>query len=243
MHPHSLLHPRIRLLSSSFHAAHPTINSSPPRPPALPHDTSPNRFILCSCINSTPHIQPSSTTNNPLTAITMFGFKLLAVAALACAVVATDSACAAPTTVTVTMTECVTAPVNPLPTRPGSHVPPVAPPPSSVESTATAPLSSNPPEAPTNVMPPPPGVPSSGTPVAPPSSGAPVAPSTGVAPHSTPSVTGTVPAPSSTAANNRPSPSTSTPAVISTAAAALATPYIKLGSLVAAGAAAMAVAV
>ncbi|KAH7378770.1 hypothetical protein BKA66DRAFT_142507 [Pyrenochaeta sp. MPI-SDFR-AT-0127] len=165
----------------------------------------------------------------------MFGFKLLAVAALACAILAHDAphhSCDAAhgvTTVTITVSECATKPSNPAPTPPGSFLPP-APPATSVESTATAPLNSNPPV---------PEVPSSGAPNAPSNPGVPVAPSSNVVPSSTVSFPGTTLAPSSTAANNRPSSVTSAPATVSTAGAALVGPFFGLSPLVAAGAVAM----
>ncbi|KAF1936002.1 hypothetical protein EJ02DRAFT_459881 [Clathrospora elynae] len=169
----------------------------------------------------------------------MFGFKLLAVATLALAVVAAES-CAPAVIVTVTITDCISNPGIPAPTSSG-YAP--LPPASSVESTATAPLSNGSPGAPTTVAVPPPGPPvpsSEGS--APPASGtqaissigAPEGLSSGVAGSST----GFAGPPSTTAANVHPSSSDLAPPAVTTNAAALATPFI---GLVALGAAALAV--
>ncbi|KAJ4313987.1 hypothetical protein N0V94_006671 [Neodidymelliopsis sp. IMI 364377] len=175
----------------------------------------------------------------------MFGFKIfIAAAALACIAVAHDgthdTACVAPVTVTVTEIVCGT-PGVPIHTPPAvsyeAPPPPPAPPVTSIESTATAPLS-GPPSDTATVIPPappaetdvPPAVPSSGAAPSPP-----IAPPSGTQ-SSTASAPGMTTATSSTAVVTSPSASTSAPETVSTAGAVLPTPYLGLGSLIVAGA-------
>ncbi|KAJ4384522.1 hypothetical protein N0V86_000121 [Didymella sp. IMI 355093] len=191
----------------------------------------------------------------------MVAFKVLVAAALACVVVAhdqpTDTACVVPVTVTVTETVCGTpgVPVNTPPAAPSYEAPPPppAPPVTSVESTATAPVSGPPVDTATVVPPAPPadtGVPPVGPPPVVPTTI--VVPSTGVAPSSG-AMTSVTSAPVTSGAHssahsftggNTPATSTSLrPSEVSTAGAIVAMPtvYLGLGSLFAAGAAAMAV--
>ncbi|KAF1929042.1 uncharacterized protein M421DRAFT_145102 [Didymella exigua CBS 183.55] len=193
----------------------------------------------------------------------MVAFRVLVAAALACVVVAhdhpTDTVCVAPFTVTVTETVCGTpgVPVHTPPAAPSYEAPPPppAPPVTSVESTATAPLSGPPVDTATVVPPSPPaetGVPPAETSVPP--VGPPpvvpttvVVPSTGVAPST--SVITSITSLGHSSAHSPTGGHTSTisaslrPSEVSTAGAVMAMPtaYLGFGSLFAAGAAAMAV--
>ncbi|RYN69441.1 hypothetical protein AA0118_g519 [Alternaria tenuissima] len=160
----------------------------------------------------------------------MFGYKLLAIAALVLAVVAADSVCApaATMTATVTITECIPQPGKP------SYAPPPA------ESVVSSALSSG--LFTTSVILPPLGHPIP-TSVTPPASSTLIAPSgetSGASASSTASVTTTVVATSSSGRPGEPEAS-STSSPPETAGAALATPAVGMGSLVAMGAAALAV--
>ncbi|OAL54932.1 hypothetical protein IQ07DRAFT_665351, partial [Pyrenochaeta sp. DS3sAY3a] len=199
------------------------------------------RLILCNRIASTHHLLsalPNSHQHFTITLDNMFAYKFLAVAALAVAVVAHGGGpenCALASTVTVTVTECVTEPVNPAPSPPGTYAPPPA---TSVESTATAPHE---PEVTPSILPPPR---TSEATVVPPTTDVPVVPSSGVVPSGeapSSAVITPTPGPSSTVNNVRPSSSVSAPPAVSTAGAVLGTPFMNLGSIIVAGAAAVAV--
>lgn len=167
--------------------------------------------------------------------VTMHGFKVFAMVALACVVAALDGmifyiylwyivpylltspgTCTLPTTVTVTVKECITATVpGPSSPMPPHETPSVVQPVPPMSPTVPAPSSvSAPPEHPTTVP-----VPSNGTSV-----------------HVSESHSGTTSVPSSSGSKLPTSSTSSAPLTVSTAGAVAATAPAGLSHLVAAGA-------